>query len=235
MEIIVLKITNYKEKDAIIEGLTEEGNRSFLVKGLMSPKSTNIVLGNNLVYADIELQEGKYKHPIIKKSKIILSPYHLNDDLDTLAAINLIDEITLNLLQEEERGAIYGSLKEVIKKLQERIISPLSISLIYFMKVLEESGYSFEANRCMRCNTTKGIATFSFSEGGFICKNCLTEEIKLGLSKNAMIAIRKAIIAKEYEEIEELSFPVYKEILKELKTFVFDFLGVKLTSIELFI
>ena len=235
MEIIVLKITNYKEKDAIIEGLTEEGSKSFLVKGLMSPKSTNIVIGNNLVYADIELQEGKYKYPIIKKSQILASPYHLNDDLENLAAINLIDEITLNLLQEDERGPLYEDLKEVVKRLQDKKISPLSLSLIYFMKVLSESGYSFEANRCVRCNTTKGIATFSFSEGGFICKNCLTEEIHLGLSKDAMISIRKAIILREYADIEELSFPVYKEILKELKTFVLDYLGVKLTSIELFI
>ena len=101
MEIIVLKNTNYKEKDAIIEGLSEEGTKSFLVKGLLSPKCSNIVLATNLIIADIELQEGKYKHPIIKKSQVMVTPYHLNDDIDILNCLNLIDEITLNLIPAE--------------------------------------------------------------------------------------------------------------------------------------
>ena len=235
MEIIVLKTTNYKEKDAIVEGLDENGSHSFLVKGLQSPKCANIVLANKLIDVDIELQEGKYKHPIIKKSKTIASPYHMDDDLYTLASINLIDEITINLLQEDERTPLYTSLKEAIKVFQNKKADPLSISLIYFMKVLKESGYSFEANHCVRCDKKKGIATFSFSEGGFICKDCLTDDIELKLSKEAMISIRKAIIATEYKTIEELSFPVYKELIKELKVFVLDYLGVKLTSVDLFL
>lgn len=234
MEIIVLKHTPYKEKDAILEALSEDGNNSYLVKGLMSPKSPNIVLSNVLVLADIELEEGKYKHPLVKKSKIISSPYHLGDTLDKLGAITLIDEITINLLQEEERVALYSDLKKLIKDIEKNKTDIRSLILIYFMKVLREAGYSFEVNKCVKCGTKKNIATFSFSSGGFVCKDCLEEE-SLNLSKEAMLSIRKAVLASGYQDIEELTDESFKEVLKALDEFVYDSLGVKLKSTEFLI
>ena len=234
MEIIVLKNTPYKEKDAIIDALTSEGAKSFLVRGLLSPKSSNIVLSNPLVIADVEVAEGKYKHPVIKKSQVIHSPYHLDDNLRFYSVTQLIGEITLNLLQEEERGSIYEDLKRAIVALKDQPSITSSILLIYFMRVIKQAGYSFEAQHCVNCMSKKDIVTFSFSDGGFICKNCLTEGITSRLSKDAMLSIRKAIIASDYKEIVELSDDALKELLNELKTFVFDYLGVKITSIDLF-
>ena len=139
MEIIVLKTTTYKEKDVILEGLSEDGTHSFLVKGLLSPKCSNIVLGSLLIHADIEIQEGKYKHPIIKKSQVIASPYHLDDDLNVLSTLTLIDEITVRLLQEDERATLYPWHKEAIKNYQDKTMDPLSMTLTYFVKVIKEN------------------------------------------------------------------------------------------------
>ena len=235
MEIIVLKNTSYKEKDAIIEGLSEDGSHSFLVKGLLSPKSSNIILSNILVYADIEIQEGKYKHPIIKKSQVIHTPYHLEKEKSNLEVISLLDELTLSLLQEEERGAMFNLLKDAIICLEKERVDAKSIALIYFMQVIKEAGYSFEVNRCTRCGSKKSIAAFSFDEGGFICKDCLTEEVDLSLSKESMLAIRKATLLDHYEDVFELDDNSFKEILSKLKTFVLDYLGVKLISIGFFL
>lgn len=235
MEIIVLKTTNYKEKDSILEGLSEDGTHSFLVRGLLTPKCSNIILANNLILADIEIQEGKYKHPIVKKSKLIASPYHIENQLDAMSALSLINEITLHLLQEDERAALFPWLKSAIIYFQNESIDPLSIALTYFMKVIKESGYSFEVNQCVRCGAKKNIVAFSFTDGGFICKSCLTDEISRNLSNEAMLAIRKAVNLNEYKDIEGLTHDIFNEILRELKVFILDYLGVRLTSTDLFI
>ena len=86
----------------------------------------------------------------------------------------------------------------------------------------------------MRCDGKTNIVAFSFNDGGFICKKCITDEINRNLSNEAMLSIRKAVNLQEYKEIEYLNFDVFKEIMNELKSFALDYLGVKLTSISLF-
>lgn len=39
MKIIVLTINQYKEKDAIIEAISENGDITFLARGIFDPKS----------------------------------------------------------------------------------------------------------------------------------------------------------------------------------------------------
>ena len=233
MEIIVLKNTDYKEKDAIVEGLTQEGPKSFLVRGLKNPKSSNIALANNLVFADVEIEEGKYKYPIIKKSKVLALPYHLDDDVEKYGIASLLGEITLFLLQEDERGAMYDFLKECVIHLDNKDVDPKSIALIYFMRALREAGSSFEVNECMRCGGKKDIVAFSFSEGGFICRNCLSKEDDLSFDLPMMLSIRKAVIAEEIKTIPDLNKDGFIKILKLLRSYTLDYLGVKITSIDL--
>ena len=74
MEIITLRITNYKEKDGIVEAISADGMMSFLCRGIFDPKSKNALLNNPLTVADAEISEGKYKYPVIKSSMLIDSP-----------------------------------------------------------------------------------------------------------------------------------------------------------------
>ncbi len=66
MKIIVLSITPYKEKDAIIDAISEEVDSTFTAKGILDPKNKNAAINNLLSIADIDLQEGNYKYPVLK-------------------------------------------------------------------------------------------------------------------------------------------------------------------------
>ena len=66
MKIIVISITQYKEKDGIINAISEEGAITFLARGIFDPKNKNAGINNNLVIADIELSEGNFKYPTLK-------------------------------------------------------------------------------------------------------------------------------------------------------------------------
>ena len=80
MRIIVLSITPYKEKDGIIDAISEQGDITFLAKGIMDPKNKNAALNNILVTADIELNDGNYKYPVLKASSILDNPMKVEND-----------------------------------------------------------------------------------------------------------------------------------------------------------
>ena len=65
MKIVVLSITPYKEKDAIIDAINEQGEMTFLAKGILDPKNKNSALNNLLAVADIEINEGNYNKKFI--------------------------------------------------------------------------------------------------------------------------------------------------------------------------
>lgn len=235
MKIVIISITQYKEKDAIIDAIYEEGEMTFLAKGVLSPKNKNASINNLFSIADVELQEGNYKFPILKNTSLILNPLKTNNDISYLSSLMLIGEATKVLLQEEEKARIFPSLVEAITTLKEKD-SHLFITLIYLAKVLKESGYEFEVNRCVFCGAKNNIRTFSFKDGGFVCNDCLVETTEMGLTKDQMFLLRAVFNAIDFNA----SFEGYKDedamvILNKLFEFIQDSYGVKLKSQKLLI
>lgn len=233
MEIITLKITNYKEKDGIIEAISPDGVISLLCRGIFDPKSKNAILNNPLTIADIETSSGKYKYPVISGSMLITSPINPRADLKYMATVMLINEATNFLLGEEEKGLIYSYLKATIEDLKNGT-NPYKIAISYLSKVLKISGYDFGVNECVMCGSKKNIVTFSFNDGGFICGNCYTPDIPKLFNKTQMFALREAFLSENtslcHTEIsdEELVF-----LLHKFKEFIHDSYGYHLKALDL--
>ena len=235
MKIVIISITPYKEKDAIIDAISEEGELTFLAKGVLSPKSNNAAINNLLAVADVELQEGNYRFPILKNSSIILNPLKTNNDFDYLTSLMLIGEATKVLLQDEEKARIFDSLVQAITSLKKQN-DPWFIVLIYIARILKESGYEFEVNRCVFCGSKTNIRTFSFRDGGFVCTDCLDETTEIGLSKNQMFLIRAAFNAVDFNA----TFEGYNKedalvVLSKFFEFINDAFGLTLKSQKLII
>ena len=60
MKIVVLTITQYKEKDAIIDAISENGDITFLARGVFDPKNKNSSINNLLSIAEIEINDDTY-------------------------------------------------------------------------------------------------------------------------------------------------------------------------------
>ena len=233
MEIITLRITNYKEKDGIIEALSLDGVMTLLCRGLFDPKSKNAFLNNPLTIADIETSEGKYKYPVIKSSMLINTPINPHADLKYMSVLMLIVEATNFLLSEDEKPAIYEYLKSTITEMKKGT-NPYKIAISYLAKVLKNSGYDFGVNECVLCGSKKGIATFSFSDGGFICANCYTPDIPKLFNKTQMLALRESFLNKEaYISHTEISDEELVFVLHKFKEFIHESYGYKLKSFDL--
>ena len=233
MKIIVLSITQYKEKDAIIDAISENGDITFLAKGILDPKNKNAQINNVLSIADIELNEGNYKYPVLKSATIEFVPMKVTNDYYYLSSLLLVAEATKTLLQDEEKEAIFDKLIAVIHALKVAK-EPWAILLTYFAELLKITGYEFEVNHCVFCGTKQGIITFSFKDGGFVCKDCLEDDMERDLTTNQMLLIRSAFNS---EEISEKMFECTKEdglkVLNKFFEFIQDSYGVSFKSAAL--
>lgn len=200
MKIIVISITPYKEKDGIVDAISENGSLTFLARGILDPKSKNAGLNTNLVVADIELSEGKYKYPLLTSVSILESPMKLKTDYYYLGTLMVINEVTKLLIQDEEKASIYPSLLEALSSLKVAK-DPWIILLIYLTRVFKYTGYEFEVNRCVFCGNTKRIKTFSFADGGFVCEECLDKNTERDLTNEQMLLLREAVNAKSFSLI----------------------------------
>ena len=197
MKIIVLTISPYKEKDAIISAISENNFITFLARGIKDPKSKNVVINNPLTIADIELIDGNFKHPILKESKQILTPMRLNMGSKYLGALLLINEIMVHLFPDEDKPQMFKVLEEGIAGLK-KTDDWLMTLLIVMAHAMRVGGFELEVNRCVVCEKKNRIVAFSFVDGGFICEDCANEDTTRDLNKNQMILLRKIFNSTDF-------------------------------------
>lgn len=232
MKIIVISITPYKEKDGIINAISEEGSLSFLARGIFDPKNKNSSINNNLVIADIELTDGKSKYPTLKSCEILETPMSFKTDLEHMTSVMLIAEGTKSLVQDEEKGQLYQPLVNALSSLKNGV-EPLMTLLIYFANLFKVTGYEFEVNQCVFCGSKKDIITFSFADGGFICSNCLQEDTEKDLTNNEMLLLRSAFNATDYVMSKYYDKDSALKVLEKFFVFIKDSYGITLKSASL--
>ena len=201
MKIIVLSISAYKEKDAIISAISENEFVTFLARGLKGQNSKNAALNNALTIADIELMDGNFKNPILKNSKPLFTPMRLDMHSKYLGSLLIMNEVVNYLFPDEEKARMFHYLEDgltVLKKKDDWLMT----LLIYFAQAIREGGFELEVNRCVRCGKKNKIVAFSFEEGGFICQECIDEEVNCDLTKNQMILLRQIFNSRDYHLLD---------------------------------
>ncbi len=230
MKIIVLAVTPYKENDAIIDAVSEMGKVTFYVKGIQSAKGGNSFLNTPLTVAEITFVDGEYAYPVLKNAKLISSPFNKQMKLDVFSSALIIQEITKKLCLENDYKEIYPLLLTAIEE-QNRDFPFVSV-LVYFFKILNIIGYSFDVKACVNCGSKKEIVAFSYEDGGFLCKNCISNQ-QSNLNGEDLLNIRKCILANGKKVDFAISEQSANKILNILKDFVAYAMDVKLNSIGL--
>ncbi len=233
MEAIILSITPYKEKDAIINALSKEEVFSFQAKGILSSSSKNIAINNPLTFADLEFVESKAGKKILKSSDIKFTPMELMGKAMEMTLIMILQEVVAKCLENDEKITIYNNLVSLLKNIKKSKYIYTS-TLFFLFDVLKVSGYEFNVGGCHICGSKKDIAAFSFDDGGFICKNCLGENHLLDLSGEQILEIRKIYLTSNLKDINfEISKDDFIPIFKKTILFIQDCYGLKLKNTEL--
>lgn len=237
MKIIILSSTDYKEKDRIYNAISEKEYFSFRVKGGIDTKSKFIWLNNQFTVAEVEfVEDGRYKYPILKDGHLIFSPMSGKDSVDYLFVINALADIVKHMLQDEEKAKIYQDIIDVLEALKNGK-DTLTLTLIFLARVMKIAGMEFEVNKCVFCGTTHDIVTFSFADGGFVCRNCYDPNMGKDLSLEQMHLLRYVFLAPNYscKGIEKFTNEDKKKLLSAFNNYISDELGVSLLSINFLI
>ena len=234
MKLIIINIAKYKEKDAIATGIDETGVVSFRIPGLFSPKSKFASLNNALTIIEPTFSEAKNsKHLILKEAVMLFSPMMNKDfDIHYISSISILLEATNKLTEDDDKVALYHHLFNALLALKNKV-NPYLISLKYLISVINTTGYELSVNHCARCDSKKDIVAFSFSEGGFICRNCLEKEDVNDLTIDEMKLFRNIYLFDGYD-FSGFKFDekVVVSILKKVAIFISDAYGSKINTIE---
>ncbi len=233
MKIVILSINPYKEKDGIIDAVSETGVITLTAKGIMDPKSKLAALNNAMTIADVEVGDSRYKYPVIKSYQIIESPLRSDSDLYYLGSLMFLNEVTKKMLQDEEKVDMFKHLCAAIISLKATK-EPWMVLLIYLANVFKATGSEFEVDQCVHCGTRKGIKAFSFHDGGFVCENCIEPDTERPFNNEQMLLLRAAFFAHDYIHIHD---NCNKEnalaILNRCHEYINDFYGIQLSSLSL--
>ena len=230
MEIIVISVAQYKEKDAVVNAITEGKSFSFYARGILNPKNKNSFLNNTLCKANITLLEGKLKYPILETAELINTPQIMDCSLDYLNALLTIDDAVLNLFEQEEKFLCYEEVNKALTALRKG--KNAFYTMLYFLlHILPSLGFELEVKSCVGCGSTKNITDFSFVEGGFLCNKCL-ENSERKYTNSQLILLRNAILSKEIDDIKDVSINDIKALLFDINVFLSDGIGYHLRTLD---
>ena len=233
MKLIITNIATYKEKDAIVTGFNENEVVTFRVPGLFSPKNKFASLNNVLTIIEPTFSEARTsKHLLLKEAELLFSPMMGDMDFNYITAISILLEATVKFVDDAEKPSIYNDLFNALLALKNKI-NPYLVSLKYLISVMNMTGYELSINHCVRCQEKKNIVAFSFVEGGFICKDCLTNEDHNDLEIPEMKLFRNLYLFNGYD-FSSFKFDekVVVSILNKLNIFFKDAYGSNINAIK---
>ncbi|MCQ2799474.1 MAG: DNA repair protein RecO [Bacilli bacterium] len=230
IEGFALRISAYKENDAMVTVLSGDGLFSFLARGVQKSTSKNFASCTLLAKAKYSLNESASGNLTLAESEVLSVPDG-GDDLIRLSLFSLISEICLKLVSEEEAASIYPWLEKAMEHTKEKG-KEASAVLILLCHVLKGAGYALEVDGCVKCGSKTAIQGVSFNDGGFVCKDCVLPSEKLD-TRN--LKILRFCFKCELSDMDRVSFENKESVamIRRLAQYIDDYTGVKLKSLSL--
>ena len=138
-------------------------------------------------------------------------------DLEKISYASFILDITLQVLRQNDAEEIFDLLKDTLLKIEEGL-SPLPLTHILELKLLDFLGVTPNLDSCSICGSNKSIVTLSASHGGYICKNCYTNDALVSEKTIKMIRMYYYIDISSITKLD-----VSSEVTKEINQFLDDY------------
>lgn len=176
VEGFILSETPYSETSKIINVFTKEhGVIGIMCKGAKSLKSRVRATTLKYTYARFNIYYKENKLSLLNSADIIDPLKNIRNDITLISYISYLSELTHQVLKESPTAKIYDDFINVILKIESGL-DPLVLTNILEIKYLNELGVLFNLDECVLCGNKTNIVTISSDTGGYICKDCLTNE-----------------------------------------------------------
>lgn len=219
----------YGETSKIIYVLTKEyGLISIMCKGAKSLKSKNRATTLKYTYALFNIFYKEDKLSVLNSADIINPLKNIRSDITLISFITYISELTNQVVKQSNNRNIYEDFINTVLKIEEGL-DPLVLTNILEIKYLNDLGVLFNLDECVLCGNKTNIVTVSSDTGGYICRDCLTNEIIVNKKVIQMLRMYYYVNIKSISNLK-IEEDIKKEIDLFLSTYYERYTGLYLNS-----
>ena len=214
---IILSETNYSESSKILNVLTSEyGLIGIMSKGCRNVKSKLRGVSRKLIYGMFHVYYKENGLSTLISVDVINSFSKTMMDLERISYASYLLDLSLQVVRQSDDDFFF-LLKDSLLKIEEEF-NPLVITNIFELKILDYLGVRPNIDSCSMCGSDKGIVTISASRGGYVCRNCFSNE---GIVSEKVIKMIRMYYYVEIKNITKLD--VSSEVSREINQFLDDY------------
>lgn len=229
VEGFVISTIDYGETSKIINIFTKDGIIGCIAQGAKKLKSNLRVNTEKFSYSSFYIKKNNDKLSYIREVKSINELKNIKKNLETISYLNYIVELTNQIIKQiEDYESLYNLFIDAVLKLNENL-NPKVITNIYEIKVLDYLGVGIDFNGCRKCGSTKNIVTIDGDIGGYVCKNCYTNEFIYDDKTIKMLRLYYLIEMKSISELK-ISDSVINNIDRFINVYYDRYTGLYLNS-----
>ncbi len=228
----VLRVSPYKETDAMVTCLGKDGLFSFLARGIKKLTSKNAASCRVLTYSRFSLSASSDQSSLILSESMPLSSIEEKDDLLWMSCVSFLAEINARMLTDEDAPEVFEAFDKTMKAIESGY--PIySACLLYFSKLLTILGYGLEVDRCVISGNKKNIVGVNYEEGGFISEE-YADTNTVRLPSRALKILRYAFMYP-LSDLGRVSFEKEESLalIGQLAIYAENLTGVKLKSVTM--
>ena len=227
---VIISETPYKESSKILNILTDEGIIGVISKGCKNLKSPLRIISNKLSYNEFVIYYHEDSLSTLKEGTVINYFDNIKKDLTLNSYMIYITDLTKQVISEGDKKKIFEDYINTLFKINEGL-NPLILTNILELKYLEYLGAPINYNQCIKCGNDKDIITISASDGGYICKNCYSNQIIYDSKVLKMLKMYYLVDIKTIKELK-ISDQVIEIINDFINNYYDSYTGIYIKSKE---
>lgn len=226
---IVINDTNYSESSKILNIITQEkGLISVISKGCRNYKSKLRSASGKLTYGYFYINYKENTLSTLIEVDIINDLKNIKTDIKKIGYGAYLVDLAKQVMKQNDSKEIFNILEASLLKINDNFNSEI-ITNIAELKYLSYLGVKPVLDRCNICGSTKDIITVNSDAGGYICKNCYTNEY---ITDEKTLKLLRMFDFVDIAKIKELNIidKNRREINKFLEDYYTKYTGLYLKS-----
>lgn len=226
---IVITDTNYSESSKVLNIMTKEKSLIGVIsKGCRNYKSKLRSTSTKLTYGYFYINYKENSLSNLLEVDIIDELKTIKTDLKKIGYTTYLVDLARQVMKQNDNDKIFDILEASLLKI-EKGFDPSLITNIAELKYLSYLGVKPILDKCSICGNTKDIVTVNSDAGGYICKNCYTNEY---ITDEKTLKLLRMFDFLDISKIKELNIldKNKKEINKFLEDYYTKYTGLYLKS-----
>ncbi len=214
VEGIIIKEKTYGETSKIVDIITHDyGIISCLCKGARTMKSNLRSISTKLTYGKFIIYYKKDKLSTLTSCDVYNPFKNIKKNINSISYTSYILELTEQVIKQTSID-VMTLLIDALIKIDEGF-DPLVITNILELKYLDFLGVMPVLDGCSVCGNKTNIATLNSHKGGYLCRNCRTNEFLVDVKTIKLIRLFYYVDIAKIEKLD-----VSEKIKKEINLFL---------------